>query len=187
MLKPDKIILGSQSPRRYEILADAGFEVKIVKPKIAEHFPYEMNYYKVPEYLSKLKMFDVYSYLGEDDEMILCADTMVIFENKLVGKPRNKEQSFRYLKALNGKVHHVVSGVTMRYKKKQISFSEQTIVQFKELSDEEFRKYIDTFETLDKAGSYNIQEYSGVDHIDGEFYNVMGLPLKRILKELKAW
>ena len=91
MLKPNKIILGSQSPRRVEILADAGFDVQIIKPKVAEHFPVEMNLYKIPEYLSKLKMFDVYSYLGEDNTMIITADTMVIFNNKLVGKPKNKE------------------------------------------------------------------------------------------------
>ena len=80
MQKSSKIILGSQSPRRLEILSDAGFEIEVVKPKIEERFPYEMDYYKVPEYISKLKIFDVYSYLGEDKDFIICADTVVIFE-----------------------------------------------------------------------------------------------------------
>lgn len=187
MLKPNKIILGSQSPRRVEILADAGFDVQIIKPKVAEHFPVEMNLYKIPEYLSKLKMFDVYSYLGEDNTMIITADTMVIFNNKLVGKPKNKEQALRFLSLMNGKQHHVVTGVTMRLNKLQISFSEQATVFFKDLSADAIQQYIDNYETLDKAGAYNIQEYNGVDHIEGEFFNVMGLPLKRVLQEIRNW
>ncbi len=187
MQKSNKIILGSQSPRRLEILSDAGFDIEIVKPKIAESYPYNLDYYLVPEHVSKLKIYDVYSYLGEDEHFIICADTMVIFENKLVGKPKNAEQAFRYLKAMNGKTHDVVTGVSMRKNKKQISFSEQAKVRFKELSDEEIREYIDKYEPFDKAGSYNVQEYKGVDYIVGEFQNVMGLPIKRVLHEIKNW
>lgn len=187
MQKPDKIILGSQSPRRLEILSDAGFDVQVIAPKVAENFPFDLHYYKVPEYLSKLKMFDVYSYLGEDSELIICADTVVIFENKLIGKPKNKDHAFKTLKAMNGKVHDVVTGVSMRLNKKQVSFSEQAKVYFKELHDDDIRHYIDKFNTLDKAGAYNIQEYIGVDHIEGEFYNVMGLPIKKVLSEIRNW
>jgi septum formation protein len=187
MQKPTKVILGSQSPRRLEILSDAGFVVEVVKPTVAENFPFDLDFYKVPEYLSKLKMHDVYSYVGEDNDYIICADTVVIFDNKLVGKPKNKEKAFKYLKAMNGKIHDVVTGVSMRKNKKQISFSEKSKVFFKELSDEQIWHYIEKFETLDKAGAYNIQEYIGVEKIDGEFYNVMGLPLKRVLQEIKGW
>ena len=84
MQKPTKIILGSQSPRRFEILSDAGFDIEIVRPKVVEHFPYTMDFYQVPEYLSKLKMHDVYSYVGEDQHFIICADTVVIHDKKLV-------------------------------------------------------------------------------------------------------
>lgn len=185
--KSNTIILGSQSPRRLEILSDAGFDVKVVKPAVEERFPYEMNYYKVPEYLSKLKIFDVYSYLGDDEEFIICADTVVIFEQKIVGKPKNTEQAFKFLKSMNGKIHDVVTGVSMRRNKKQVSFSEQSKVQFKELTDQEIRNYVEKFHTLDKAGAYNIQEYVGVEKIEGEFFNVMGLPLKRVLHEIKNW
>lgn len=184
---PSKIILGSQSPRRLEILSDAGFEVEVIKPKVDERFPYEMNYYKVAEYLSKLKLFDVYSYLGNDDDFIVCADTVVILDNKLIGKPKNREYAFKFLKAMNGRVHDVVTGVSIRKSKKQISFSEQSKVYFKTLSDDEIFHYIDKFQPYDKAGSYNVQEYIGVEKVEGEFYNVMGLPLKRVLDELKKW
>jgi septum formation protein len=187
MQQSKKIILGSQSPRRFEILADAGFEVKVIKPTIAEQYPMNMNYYNVPEDISKLKIFDIYSYLGEDNDLIICADTMVIFENKLVGKPRNADHAFKILKTMNGKLHDVVTGVSMRKDKKQISFSEQARVQFKELTDNEIKHYIDKYEPYDKAGSYNIQEYIGVDHIIGEFQNVMGLPIQRVLQEIKGW
>ena len=185
--KSNKIILGSQSPRRLEILSDAGFEVQVVKPEIEERYPYDLNYYKVAEYISKLKMFDIYSYLGEDNDLIICADTVVIFENKLIGKPKNLDQAFRILKAMNGKPHEVITGVSMRRNKKQLSFSEQAKVKFKTLKDDDIRHYVDHFKPLDKAGSYNIQEYVGVDSIEGEFHNVMGLPLKRVLLEIKNW
>ncbi|MCB0508753.1 MAG: septum formation protein Maf [Bacteroidetes bacterium] len=182
-----KIILGSKSPRRLDILEDAGFEVEVVKPNVVEQFPYNLNFHKVPEYISKLKIWDVYSYLGNDDDFIICADTVVIFNGKLLGKPRTLEQAFKYLKALNGKSHEVVTGVSMRKKKKQISFSEQAIVHFKELTTEEIIKYIEVGNPMDKAGAYNIEEYFGVEKIEGEYQNVMGLPIKRILQEIKNW
>lgn len=187
MNKTTKIILGSQSPRRYEILADEGFDIQVVLPKVEERFPYELSASKVPEYLSKLKMHDVYSYLGEDDDFIICADTIVIFEKKMIGKPKNLEAAFKCLKAMNGKSHEVITGVSIRKNKKQISFSEHAIVHFKELTDDEIRNYVETFIPLDKAGAYNIQEYKGVEKIEGEFQNVMGLPIKRVLKEIKSW
>lgn len=180
-----KIILGSQSPRRLEILQDAGFDVEIVKPKVEEKFPAGLNIYKIAEYLSKLKMYDIFSFVGNDNELIICADTMVIFQNKLVGKPKNEETAFRYLKALNGQTHEVVTGVTMRYMGKQISFSETAKVIFKELGEDEIKKFIAHNEVLDKAGAYNVQEYIGVAKVEGDFFNVMGLPLKQVLHELK--
>lgn len=185
--KPKKIILGSQSPRRLEILQDAGFDVQVVKPEVEERYPFNLDHYKVAEYLSKLKIYDVYSYLGEDEHLILCADTIVLFENKLIGKPRTLEQAIKFLKALNGKTHEVITGVSMRKDKKQISFSELARVKFKELSDEAIRHYVDEFQPLDKAAAYNVQEYSGVESIDGDFYNVMGLPVKRVLHEIQHW
>lgn len=187
MNKPTKIILGSQSPRRYEILADAGFEIEVIKPKVEERFPFDLAYSKVPEYLSKLKMHDIYSFVGEDSDYIICADTVVLFEKKLVGKPKNLDIAFKTLKAMNGKAHEVITGVSIRKNKKQISFSEHAMVYFKELSDAEIRHYVDNFSPLDMCGAYNIQEYIGVDKLEGEFQNVMGLPIQRVLKEIKGW
>ncbi len=187
MIKPTKIILGSQSPRRFEILADAGFDIEIIRPKVEERFPYDLAFSKVPEYLSKLKIHDVYTYVGDDKDFIICADTIVLFDKKLVGKPKNLDTAFRYLKAMNGKTHEVITGVSIRKNKKQISFSEHAIVYFKELTDEEIKNYVNKFSPLDKAGAYNIQEYIGVDRIEGEFQNVMGLPIKRVLQEIKNW
>lgn len=116
MNKPTKIILGSQSPRRYEILADAGFEIEVIKPKVEERFPFDLAlfYSKVPEYLSKLKMHDIYSFVGEDSDYIICANTVVLFEKKLVGKPKNLDIAFKTLKAMNGKAHEVITGVSIR-------------------------------------------------------------------------
>ena len=182
-----KIILGSQSPRRLEILSDAGFEVEVIKPMVEERFPFDMNYYKVAEYLSKLKIFDIYSYLGQDDDFILCADTVVILDNKIIGKPKNLDQAVKFLKLMNGKAHDVVTGVSIRKNKKQISFSEQAKVHFKNLSEEQIKSYVNEFQPLDKAGAYNVQEFIGVEKIEGEFFNVMGLPLKRVQLEIKNW
>ncbi|MBK9328669.1 MAG: septum formation protein Maf [Sphingobacteriales bacterium] len=187
MYAPVKIILGSKSPRRLEILSDAGFEVEVVKPKIEERFPFDMNYYKVAEYLSKLKIFDIYSYLGQDDDFILCADTVVILDNKLIGKPKSLDQAFKFLKSLNGRSHDVVTGISIRKNKMQISFSELAKVHFKNLSDEEIKAYVNEFQPLDKAGAYNVQEFIGVEKVEGEFFNVMGLPLKRVQHEIKNW
>jgi septum formation protein len=182
-----KIILGSQSPRRLEILEDAGFEVEIVKPKIAENIPSNMPIEQIPEYLSKLKMYDIYSFLGADEDFIITADTLLVFENKLVGKPKNKEHAIKILTHLNNKTHDVVTGVTIRKNKKQISFSEKTKVYFKNLTKEEILNFIEKNEVMDKAGAYNIQEYIGVEKFEGDFFNVVGLPLKKIKSNIENW
>jgi septum formation protein len=159
----------------------------VVKPAVEERYPFNLEHPKVAEYISKLKIYDIYSYLGEDEDFIMCADTVVIFDNKLIGKPKNPEHAFKLLKAMNGKEHEVVTGVSIRKQKKQISFSEHAKVKFKGLDDDQIKHYIEKFNPMDKAGAYGIQEYIGVDSIEGEFYNVMGLPLKRVLHEIKHW
>ena len=120
-------------------------------------------------------MFDVRPYSNEE------------FEKKILGKPKNIDYAFRYLNAMNGKTHEVVTGITMRKNKKQISFSETTKVHFKMLDEAQIHQYIKKYNPLDKAGAYNIQEYNGVEKIEGEFQNVMGLPIKRIIAEIKKW
>ena len=187
MKKPESIILGSQSPRRLEILEHAGFLVQVIAPNIDEIFPSEMSIYAAPEFLSNLKMQEIYATIANDDKFIICADTVVIFNHQLIGKPLDSNQSFVFLKNMNGKQHDVITGVSMRYAGKQISFAEQAKVFFKKLSDEEIWQYVHTHQTLDKAGAYNIQEYCGIDKIEGEFENVMGPPIARVLQEIQNW
>ena len=183
----EKIILGSQSPRRFEILSDAGYLVEVISPKVNERFPYELDVYKVAEYLSKLKMHDIFSFVGEDENFIVTADTVVILDRKPLGKARNLDQAFKVLKMLNGKQHDVVTGVTLRKKGKQHTFSDISKVYFKELTDEEIRHFIENHEVLDKAGSYAIQEYIGVDRFEGCYQNVMGLPMPKLNEVIKNW
>jgi septum formation protein len=184
---PDSIILGSQSPRRLEILTHAGFSVQVISPNIDEVFPSEMSIYEVPEFLANLKMQEISNTITTDDKFIICADTVVIFNQQLIGKPTDDNQSFTFLKNMNGKQHDVITGVSIRYVGKQISFAAMAKVFFKKLSDEEIWHYIHTHQTLDKAGAYNIQEYCGIDRIEGEFENVMGLPIRRVLQEIQNW
>jgi septum formation protein len=182
-----RIILGSQSPRRLEILSDAGYRVEVISPKVNERFPYELDVYKVAEYISKLKMHDIFGFLGEDDDFIVTADTVVILERKPLGKPRTPEQAFKMLKMLNAKEHDVVTGVTLRKQGRQLSFSDTTKVYFKELSDEQILHFIENHEVLDKAGSYAIQEYIGVERFEGCYQNVMGLPMPKLQQVINSW
>lgn len=182
-----KIILGSQSPRRLEILSHAGYEVEVVKPLVEEVFPDSMDIYQVPEFLSRLKMDDIAAMIANDNDFIVCADTVVIYNHQLVGKPESLQDAFRCLKMLNGQQHDVVTGVCIRKNGKVISFSEQAKVYFKPLPEEEIQHYVNTCQPLDKAGAYNIQEYAGVDKLEGEFFNVMGLPLQRVQEVIQQW
>ncbi len=182
-----KLILGSQSPRRQELLQREGFDLELIAPDIDEVFPEGMSYFEVPEYLSVQKMNAVYAILNQDNDFILCADTVVIFNDILLGKPDNLLHAFEILKAMNGNEHYVVTGVTIRKDNRLLSFSEKATVKFKVLSDAEILNYIQTSNPLDKAGAYNIQDYPGFDKAIGAFENVMGLPIKRVVEEVKNW
>ena len=186
-MESGKIILGSQSPRRFEILKDAGYDVEMISPKVSERFPYELDVYKVAEYISKLKMHDIFSFLGEDEDFIITADTVVILDRKPLGKPRTPEQAFKILKTLNARQHDVVTGVTIRKKGKQLSFSDITKVFFRELSDEQIQHFIEQNEVLDKAGAYAIQDYIGVEKFEGCYQNVMGLPMPKLQEVINNW
>lgn len=182
-----KIVLGSQSPRRLEILQDANFDVEVVIPKVAEDIPENMAIHEAPIYLSKIKMLDVYNYIGNDDHFIITADTLLIFENKLIGKPANNIDGLKILMALNGNMHEVISGVTIRKNKKEISFSETTKVYFKNLTQKAIENFISQNNILDKAGAYNIQEYIGVAKFEGDYTNVIGLPIKKVITTINNW
>ncbi len=183
-----KLILASNSPRRRELLKglDLDFEVR-VKRGVGESFPTNIPAEKVAEYISKEKAA---AYDIADDEVLLTADTVVILEGEIMGKPENADDARAMLRRLSGDTHHVVTGVSIKSTDGSVSFSDVTAVTFRQLTDEEIGYYIDRYKPFDKAGAYGVQEwigYIGVTHIDGSFYNVMGLPVERVYEELRKF
>lgn len=175
-----RVILGSGSPRRKELLAmlDIDFEVRSAGD-VDESYPADLPAEKVPLYLARKKSNAFLSGLREN-ELVITADTVVICDNNVLGKPADTEEAFRMLKMLSGRKHTVVTGITVATREIQISDTAITEVEFAPLSDETIREYIDRYRPLDKAGAYGIQEWIGavaVKGINGSFYNVMGLPL----------
>lgn len=175
-----RVILGSGSPRRKELLAmlDIDFEVRSAGD-VDESYPADLPAEEVPLYLARKKSNAFLSGLREN-ELVITADTVVICDNNVLGKPADTEEAFRMLKMLSGRKHAVVTGITVATREIQISDTAITEVEFAPLSDETIREYIGRYRPLDKAGAYGIQEWIGavaVKGINGSFYNVMGLPL----------
>jgi septum formation protein len=184
----NKLILASNSPRRHELLKglDLDFEVR-VKKGVGEKYPDNLPAEKVPEYISKEKAA---AYDIKEDETLLTADTVVILNGEIMGKPKDASEAKDMLRKLSGHTHHVVTGVSITTRKKQVSFSDTTAVTFRDLTDSEIDYYIEHYKPFDKAGAYGVQEwigYIGVTRIEGSFYNVMGLPVERVYEALKAF
>lgn len=183
-----KVLLASNSPRRKELLQgiDIDFEIKVL-PDIDESYPATLPVEEVAEFIADKKASSYTNNLKED-ELLITADTVVILDGAIFGKPNNKEEANAMLTALSGKAHRVISGVCLATLEKQISFSVTSEVLFSELSSEEIEYYIDRYSPFDKAGSYGIQEwigYIGVEHLSGSYFNIMGLPIQRLYRELK--
>ncbi len=182
------IILASNSPRRRELLSGANIEFKIkVLEDIDEDFPDNIPKEQVAEYLSKIKASS-YSNILTSNDLIITADTIVLMDNKIYGKPIDLADARQMLKELSGKTHQVITGVSLTTLDKQVSFSDITQVTFGELIDSDIEYYIDNYKPFDKAGAYGIQEwigYIGVKSIEGSYFNVMGLPIYRVCNELK--
>lgn len=183
-----KIILGSQSPRRRELLKglNIDFEVKTIEGS-DERFLEGLAAEAVAEYLAKQKA-DALSQSVAADTLLITADTIVTLDNKVYGKPKDRSEARTMLRELSGKTHKVITGVCITTAKTQTLFSTTTKVTFGSLTDSEIDYYIEKYLPLDKAGSYGIQEwigFIGVESIEGSFYNVMGLPVQRIYKVLK--
>lgn len=175
-----RVILGSGSPRRKELLAmlDIDFEVRSAGD-VDESYPADLPAEEVPLYLARKKSSAFLSGLREN-ELVITADTVVICDNNVLGKPADTEEAFRMLKMLSGRKHAVVTGITVATREIQISDTAITEVEFAPLSDDTIREYIGRYRPMDKAGAYGIQEWIGavaVKGINGSFYNVMGLPL----------
>lgn len=189
-LKKYKIVLGSNSPRRRELLAglDFDFEVQAI-PDIDESYPEGLSAEEIPLYIARKKA-EAYADRMSDDELLITADTIVWTFKQVLGKPTDREDAIAMLQTLSGHVHEVVTGVCMTTKEKTVSFSASSAVSFAQLDTEEIIYYVDKYRPFDKAGSYGVQEwigYVGVEAINGSFYNIMGLPIQRLYRELKKF
>lgn len=185
-----RIILGSNSPRRRELLVglDLSFDVHVI-PGLEENYPDSLQPQEIPVFLSKQKA-EAYLSTLEDQVLLITADTIVWNETEVIGKPKDREDAIRMLRSLSGHEHQVVTGVCLTTTKKQETFSVVSSVRFASLTDEEIIYYVDKYKPFDKAGAYGIQEwigYVGVESISGSFYNVMGLPVQRLYQELKRF
>ena len=186
----NRLVLASNSPRRKELLRGLGidFEVRLIGD-IDESYPNDLPANEVPVYISKAKAA-AYMDTMTENEVILTADTVVVCDGEILGKPYNAEDARRMLGLLSGKSHEVITGVTLSTLQWQRSFAVTTVVWFKELSADEISFYVDNYRPFDKAGAYGIQEwigYVGVQRIEGSYFNVMGLPVQRIYEELKGY
>lgn len=186
-LKKYKIILGSKSPRRQELLKglDIDFEVKEID--VEENYPADLQIYKVPEYLAKQKA-NYYKKFLENDTLLITADTIVVHNGAVFGKPKNKIEAKNMLKTLSANTHEVITGICITTKAQQEAFSVVAEVTFMSLTENEIDYYIAKYKPFDKAGGYGIQEwigFVGVEKINGSYCNVMGLPIQKIYQVLK--
>ena len=181
-----KLILSSNSPRRKELLAglDIPFEVRVIKG-IDESFPDDLPTDEIAEFVSKKKAA---AYAVAEDEIVITADTIVVLDGEVLGKPRDLDDAAAMLRRLSGQTHRVITGVTLKNVVKQTSFSVESEVTFKSLSDDEISYYVHRYQPLDKAGGYGIQEwigYIGVTSLSGSYFNVVGFPVQRIYEVLR--
>lgn len=185
-----RILLASNSPRRRELLGglDIPFEVRVL-PSVDESYPDTLRAGEIPLYISREKA-NAYRDLIAPDELIITADTIVWLEDAILEKPRDDAEAVAMLRRMSGKMHEVFTGVTLTTCERQKSFVAESKVKFATLSDEEINYYVTHYHPLDKAGAYGVQEwigYVGVEYIEGSFYNVMGLPVRRLYEALREF
>ncbi len=186
-MKYDNLILASASPRRQELLKYICKDFTVKASKVSEDVPFDMPSEEVPQFLATLKAKDVASVFP--NSLIIGADTCVILNNKILGKPKNREEAFGMLSDLSGKTHKVITGCALVKGDKSISFATETSVEFFNLTAEEINEYLDTAEPYDKAGSYGIQGMGSlfVKAIDGDYFNVVGLPIAQLKRVMEAF
>ncbi len=186
-------ILASQSPRRKILLEWAEIPFEIIVSDIDESYPASLAIEAVPEFIAKNKALAVKEMVLSTkptlvNGCIIAADTVVVLDQKIIGKPSNKQEAVDSLLALSGQIHKVITGVVLLYQDQEISFSETTLVEFHTLTLEQIEFYVDKYQPYDKAGGYAIQEWIGVvgiKKITGDFYNVMGLPVSKLVQKIK--
>ncbi len=186
-LKKFNIVLASNSPRRKELMSGLGVDY-VVKtlPDVDESYPDTLQGEEIPAYISREKA-EAYQSMIEPDELLITADTIVWMNGEVLGKPKDREDAIRMLRKLSGASHQVITGVCLTTKGWQNSFTGTTDVTFAVLSEEEIVYYVDKYSPMDKAGAYGVQEwigFIGVESISGSYYNVMGLPVQKLYREL---
>nr|WP_320948047.1 Maf-like protein [Bacteroides intestinalis] len=186
-LKKYKVILASNSPRRKELLAGLGVDYEVrTLPDVDESYPETLQGADIPLYIAKEKA-DAYVAMMQPGELMITADTIVWLDGKVLGKPRDREDALQMLRTMSGHTHEVFTGVCITTTDWQRSFTAQTEVRFATLSEEEIAYYVDNFQPMDKAGAYGVQEwigFIGVENISGSYYNIMGLPVQKLYREL---
>lgn len=183
------IILASQSPRRKQLLEWAQIPFEVVLPETDEQFPLDLNPTDAAIFIAKNKAQSVKNKVA-NDQIILAADTIVVLNGIIIGKPADREDAIQILHSLSGIKHQVITGVVISKAQVEISFSEITEVEFYPLTSKEIEFYVDQYKPFDKAGAYAIQEWIGVigiKAIQGDFYNVMGLPISTVVKKLNTF
>lgn len=184
-----KIILASRSPRRQQLLRELGLTFEVVAEDYDETYPSGLTGEEIARYVAYEKSALFRNKLS-DNEIVITADTIVWCNNKVLGKPADREDAIAILKEISGNTHEVITGVSILTKNREITFSDSTRVTFELFSEEEILYYIDNFKPYDKAGAYGIQEWIGIiacSHIDGSYFNVVGLPVQRLYEELKKF
>jgi septum formation protein len=182
-------ILASQSPRRKQLLAWADIEFDVLVSEAAEDFPAGMDFQEVPVHIAQKKAIAVQEKIklefpNHQGKWIIAADTIVVLENEIIGKPMDRADAITILQKLSGKTHRVITGVYLINATESRNFSETTLVHFHPLTLSQIEYYVDQYKPYDKAGAYGIQDWIGVvgiQGIEGDFYNVMGLPVSKLL------
>jgi len=183
----NRIILASQSPRRKQLLQWAEIDFDIVVKETNESYPVGLSVEDVAVHIARNKAMAVKK-ISDDEKIIIAADTIVVLDNEIIGKPKDREDAIDILSRLSDSKHVVITGVVIIHKENEISFADTTEVWFNALSADQIEFYVDKYKPYDKAGAYAIQEWIGVvgiKNINGDFYNVMGLPVSRVVQALK--
>lgn len=186
-----KYILASNSPRRKELLENLDLEIEVkVLESVDESYPADLPKAEIPLYVAKKKAEAHKTLISDDKTILITADTIVLLEGKVYGKPKSEDDAKQMLKELSGHTHQVITGVCLISQKKEKYFSVTSDVTFSVLTEEEIEYYVSKYKPLDKAGAYGIQEWIGhvaVQNIRGSYFNIVGLPVQRLYAELKSW
>jgi len=189
-LKGKHIILASRSPRRRYLLKQLGLEFTEISGEVDETIPAGITPDEIARHLSEKKASHFEELIKDSNHVIITADTLVLIDGQIIGKPDGYEEAYRMLRLLSGKKHQVVTGVTICSQQKRLTFTDWSDVYFKELSEEEIHYYLKHYQPYDKAGAYGVQEWIGyiaITRIDGSYFNVMGLPLQKLYEELRKF